>query len=406
MTAIAPKVELGFDLAAGVGPFLVLDDPVAGQLDNPDWGLGGTIFYDVTEYVKTIVINRGRSSLFSQFPAGNATVAFNNHNRYFDPLYTASPFVGNIIPKREIRISAGTEIQFTGWVDDWNLTYAPNGDSIADAIAYDATGLLASRTLSAGTPAVQTTGQRINTILDDPSVNWASTLRTVDTGQATLSDYPIDDNQNVLAYLQTVASSEPGNLFIGKTGNVVFQDRTKSPTSADLLQFGGTGIPFQNLEVVYGSENLYNEIVISRQGGGTAVATDPDSISEYGIFNLTINNLLLSTDEQSVDLALIYAQQYSQPEYRFNALEVAMHKLSVAEQEEISQLEIGSICKVVFTPNGIGDPIERFVEVIRLEQAITPETYFVNLGFQAIDFASLVLDDAEFGKLDTYSLSW
>ena len=406
MTAIAPKVELGFDLAAGVGPFLVLDDPVAGQLDNPEWGLGGTIFYDVTEYVKSVVINRGRSSLFSNFPAGNATISFNNHNRYFDPLYTSSPFAGNIIPRREIKISAGTEIQFSGWVDDWNLTYAPNGDSVADALAYDATGLLANRTITAGTPTPQTTGARINTVLDDPDVNWASTLRTIDTGAATLSNFPIEANQNALSYLQTVASSEPGNLFIGKTGNVVFQDRTKSPTTADLIQFGGTGIPFLNLEVVYGSENLYNEIVISRQGGGTAIARDLDSISEYGIANLTISNLLLSSDVQSVELALIYAQQYSQPEYRFQALEVAMHKLDLADQQKITELEIGSICKVVFTPNGIGDAIERFVEVIRLEQTITPETYFVNLGFQAIDFASLVLDDAEFGKLDTYSLSW
>lgn len=406
MTTIAPKVELGFDLAAGVGPFLVLDDPVAGKLDDPEWTLGGTIFYDVTQYVKSVVINRGRSSLFSNFPAGNATVAFNNHNRYFDPLYTASPFAGNIIPKREIRISAGTVIQFSGWVDDWNLTYAPNGDSVADAIAYDATGLLANRTLSSATPTVQTTGARINAILDTPDVSWPSALRAVDTGQAILSAFPIEANTNALSYLQTVASSEPGNLFIDKTGNVTFQDRTKSPTTSGLVTFGGTGIPFQNLEVVYGSENLYNEIVISRQGGGTAIVQDLDSISEYGISNLTINNLLLSSDAQSVDLALIYAQQYSQPEYRFNALEVAMHKLDLAEQQEIANLEIGSICKVTFTPNGIGDPIERFVEVIRLEQTITPETYFVTLGFQSLDYASLVLDDAEFGKLDAYSLSW
>ncbi len=406
MTAIAPKVELGFDLAAGVGPFLVLDDPVAGKLDDPAWTLGGTIFYDVTQYVKSIVVNRGRSSLFTNFPAGNASVAFNNHNRYFDPLYSGSPFVGNIIPKREIRISAGTVVQFTGWVDDWNLTYTPNGDSVAEAIAYDATGLLAGRTLSAGTPTVQTTGQRINTILNEPDVDWSSSLRSIDTGQATLSDFPIEANQNALTYLQTVAASEPGNLFIGKTGNVVFQDRSKSPTSTDLVEFGGTAIPFQNLEVVYGSENLYNEVVISRAGGGTAIARDLDSIAAFGIANLTINNLLLSSDAQSVDLALIYTQQYSQPEYRFNALEVAMHKLDVADQYKIAGLEIGSICQVTFTPNGIGDPIDRYVEVIRLEQTITPETYFINLGFQAIDFASLVLDDPQFGKLDTYSLSW
>lgn len=406
MAQLDTKVELGFDLQSGVGPFLTLDDPVSGRLDDPDWTLGGTIFYDVTEYVKSVSVARGRSSIFTTFPAGNATVAFNNHNRYFDPLYTASPFVGNIIPKREIRISSGTVIQFTGWVEDWNLSYLPNGDSIADAIAYDATGLLAGRVLTASTPTPQTTGERVNAILSTSEVNWAAELRQIDTGQATLSDFPIDDNTNALNYLQQVAASEPGNLFIGKEGRVVFQDRTTAPTTASLVEFGGTGIPFQNLEVVYGSENLYNEIVISRLGGGTATATDSDSIGQFGIRNLTIDDLLLSTDEQSVELALIYAQRYSLPEYRFNSLEIAMHKLSEAEQYQIAGLEIGSVCKVTFTPNAIGDPIERFVEVIRIDQDMNPETHFVNIGFQSLDFAALVLDDAEFGKLDTYALSW
>jgi len=399
------KVEVGFDLVAGVGPFLTLDDPVSGKLDDPDWTLGGTIFFDVTEYVKDVSIARGRSSLFANFPAGNASVAFNNHNRYFDPLYTASPFVGNIIPKREIRISAGTAIQFTGWIDDWNLTYAPNGDSIADAIAYDATGLLANRTITAGTPAAELSGARVNRILNDASVNWASGLREIDAGGATLSDQPIEANTNALTYLQKVADSEPGNLFIGKEGKVVFQDRTKAPTISTLVEFGGTAIPFANVEVVYGSENLYNQIVVTREGGGTATAIDTDSIGGYGILNFTVDTLL-SSDEQSVDLALNYAQEFSQPEYRFNSLEIAMHKIDEAVQYEIAELEIGSICKVTFTPNGIGDPIVRFVEVLRINQAITPETYFVELGFRSLDYASLVLSDAEFGKLDTYSLSW
>lgn len=402
---VEPKVEVGFDLTTGVGPFLTLDDPVSGKLDDSDWTLGGTIFYDVTEYVRDISITRGRSSLFSSFPAGNASVAFNNHNRYFDPLYTESPFVGNIIPKREIRISAGTVIQFTGWIDDWNLTYAPSGDSLADAIAYDATGLLSSRSITAGTPPAELSGARVNRVLSDAGVNWASDLRSIDSGGATLSNEPIEANTNALTYLQKVAASEPGNLFIGKEGRVVFLDRTKAPTTDTLVEFGGTAIPFTGLEVVYGSENLYNQVVITREGGGTATAIDTDSIGEYGILNLT-QDTLLSTDEQSVDLALNYAQEFSQPEYRFNALEVAMHKLEEAVQYEIADLEIGSICKVTFTPNNIGDPIERFVEVIRIEQTINTVTHFVQLGFRSLDYASLVLSDAEFGKLDTYSLSW
>ena len=406
MTMPVEKVEVGFDLTSGTGPFITLDDPVSGVLESPDWTLGGTIFYDITDRVKSFNVSRGRSSLFSTFPAGNASVALNNHDRAFDPLYTASPFYGNIIPKREIRITSGGVIQFVGWIDDWNLNYSPNGDSVADAIAFDATGVLAGRTLSATTPVEQSSGARVNAILSAPGVEWATGLREVDTGESTLSTADIAANTNALNYLQKVAATEAGNLFIGKTGKVVFQDRTKAPTSDSLVLLGNGGIPFQNLEVVFGSENLYNEITVSREGGGTATAQDNDSISEYGIRNLTLTNLLFSTDAQSLELALNYAVEFSQPEYRFQSLEVALHKLGATDQEKINNLEIGSICKVLFTPNNIGDAIVRFVEVIRISQEVNPETHYTTLGFSSLDYASLVLDDAEFGKLNAYSLSW
>jgi len=400
------KVEVGFDLTSGTGPFITLDDPVSGILESPDWTLGGTIFYDITDRVKSFSISRGRSSLFSSFPAGNASIALNNHDRAFDPLYTASPFYGNIIPKREIRITSGGVIQFVGWIDDWNLNYSPNGDSVADAIAFDATGVLAGRTLSATTPVEQSSGARVNAILSAPGVEWATGLREVDTGESTLSTADIAANTNALNYLQKVAATEAGNLFIGKTGKVVFQDRTKAPTSDSLVLLGNGGIPFQNLEVVFGSENLYNEITVSREGGGTATAQDSSSIDEYGIRNLTLTDLLFSTDAQSLELALNYAVEFSQPEYRFQSLEVALHKLGATDQEKINNLEIGSICKVLFTPNNIGDAIVRFVEVIRISQEVNPETHYTTLGFSSLDYASLVLDDAEFGKLNAYSLSW
>lgn len=400
------KVEVGFDLTSGAGPFLRLDDPVSGKLDDPDWTLGGTIFYDITDRVKAFSISRGRSALFSQFPAGKAVVEFNNHDRAFDPLYPSSPFFGNIIPNREIRISSGTVVQFTGWIDDWNLAYAPSGDSVAEALATDATGLLAKRALSAGTPTVQTSGERINAILDSADVAWGGGLRNIETGAAELSDYPIDEGANALNYLQQVAKTEPGNLFIGKDGKVTFQDRTTAPTTASLFYLGGTGIPFANLEVIYGNEQLYNEIVVSRLGGGTAVATDSDSIGEYGILNLTESDLLFSTDSQLVDLAVNYAVQYSQPEYRFNSVELRLHKLTLSQQQTLHELEIGSVCKIEFTPNNIGDAIVRYAEVIRIEHTVTTEEHTMMLGFRSLDYASLVLDDAEFGKLDTYSLSW
>jgi hypothetical protein len=103
---------------------------------------------------------------------------------------------------------------------------------------------------------------------------------------------------------------------------------------------------------------------------------------------------------------LHYAIEFSQPDYRFQDLQIAVHKLGSTDQEKIQNLEIGSICKVTFTPNGIGDAIVRFVEVIRIAQDVNPQTHFVDLGFSSLDYASLVLDDAVFGKLNAYSLSW
>ena len=172
------------------------------------------------------------------------------------------------------------------------------------------------------------------------------------------------------------------------------------------MQFGGTGVPFTSLEVVYGSENLYNEVSVSRISGGTATAQDIQSVGDYGLRNLTQNGLLLDSDDALVELALVLAQRFSQPEYRFKSLEVALHKLTPEQQNQVLDIDLGAISKVLFTPNNIGDPIERFVQVINISQEVNTQTHFIEFGFQAIDYASLVLDDAEFGKLNSYSLSW
>lgn len=402
-----PKVEIGFDLTgSNIGPFLRLDDPVSGKLDDASWTLGGTIFVDVTDRVRSINIQRGRNNDFTSFTAGQANIEFNNHDRAFDPLYTDSPYYGNIVPRREIKLFSNGIEQFRGFIDDWNLSYLPNGDSLVTAIAYDSLSLVAGQTLTAAVPDSEYTGARINRILDSSDVAWSSAARNVDNGSSLLSSYPIQDDTNALQYLQLVAQSEPGNLFISKSGDLTFQDRSQGPTSTSLLTFGGTGIPYQNVQVIYGSENLYNEIVVSRAGGGTAIASDNDSQGQYGIRNLTQDGLLFADDSQAVELAVVYASRYSEPEYRFDQIEVALHNLEQIELDEMTALELGSIVKILFTPNNIGDAIERYLEIIRIDHTVTAQSHYMTLGFQAIEYASLVLDDPEFGKLNTYSLSW
>jgi len=400
------KVEIGFDLTdSPIGPFFRLNDTTAGRLDNTEYRLGGTIFVDVTDRVKSYQIDRGKPRRFSTFPAGAAGVRFNNHDRAFDPTYPDSPFAGNIIPRREIRITAGTVVQFTGFIDDWNLSYTVDGNSLADAVAKDVTSFFSKQTITAGTPVQERTSARINTVLDDPEVNWATSLRDIEDGTVDVGTQEIVDNTNALNYMQKVTETEGGLLFINKDGEVAFRNRVQAPSSTDLITFGqGTGIPYSGLQVVYGAELLYNEVVIANVGGGTATANDLASQGEYGIRNLSITDLLGATDQQSADLAVKYADLYSEPEYRVDRLDVQLHDLDPAEQNQILDLEIGAVCRVEFTPNGIGDPIERFLTVISIKHDVNPEIHVVRLGFQELKYLALVLDDAIFGKLDVANL--
>lgn len=393
------KIEVGFEISPSGAVLFTLDDTVRGVLDNAEYPLGGAAlqFLDVTSRVKNFSISRGRSSLFSNFPAGQLNVTFNNHDRAFDPLYDLSPYAGNIVPRREIIVSTNNEVQYTGWIDDWSFAYLPNGDSTAEAIAYDATAILTGQTLSLGTPTAQKTGARIEAVLDE--VEWPITDRAIDTGLADLGNQVIPDGTNAFQYLQQVASSEPGLLFIDKSGDVRFVQSDAGIDPNTFMVFGGTGIPFQNLAVSYGSDNLFNEVVIAREGGGTATATDPESVASYGKRVLSAGDVLLSSDTALAELALTLVEKYSQPDYRFSSLEVAMHKLDSTEQNQVLGLELGSIAKVEFTPNGIGDPIQRFVKVISINHITRPETHFVEFGFDSLEGGFWTLSDPLFGTL-------
>lgn len=378
------KIEVNFEVSPAGGLYFTLDDPAKGVLDNALYTLApfGFTFIDITDKVKSFSINRGRSSLFSAFPAGQLNVAFNNHAREFDPLYSGSPYAGNIVPKREIRATVGTSVEFTGWIEDWNFGYLPNGDSTAEAVAYDATGILSGQVLPLSTPVAELSGARINKILDQ--AEWSTTQRVIDTGQITVGTAVIPADTNVMNYLQSVATTEVGLVFIDKLGDVRFVDRAASTAIGSPPTFGGTGIPFQNLEVVYGSENLYNQVIASREGGGTATATDNASVAAYGLRVLSESNLLHNSDADTLDWALYNAQKFSLPSYEFKSMEIALHKLNGSQQNTVLGLEIGDVVRVQFTPNNIGDAIDRNAQIISLEHTVTPESHYVQMGFESI----------------------
>jgi len=408
MPAPATKVEIGFDLSALGGPFFILDDAVQGVLDNPTYTLGGTLFYDVSSKVLNVSVNRGKSRQLDKFTAGNSNITFINQDRAFDPLNASSPYYGQIVPRRTVRITTSGSAVFYGSVDDWNLNYDISGYSTAGAVVSDGFTYLAQQVLTAHTAVSQTSGARIGAVLDRASVDWPASLRDLDAGATTLQADVVADGTNALEYLQLVNYSEPGKLFMGADGFVTFRDRTDAPTSTGLVTFSdtGTGIPFVGVEIVYGSELLYNFVQIERNNGGTATASDSDSQNQYGVVALVQEGLLMNTDADASSLASYLLGKYAEPEYRFDRLTVALEDLSNANQASVLGLEIGDIARIRFTPNQTGTQIDKYASIIAIDHDIRPMSHRITYGFETLDFASLILDDSVFGLLNDASLGF
>jgi hypothetical protein len=402
-------VELGFDLPASVGNFFKLDDPVRGKLDNTTYVLSGVIFYDVTSRVRGYSIKRGKSRQLDNYQAGVASVVLSNNDRAFDPTYTASPYYGQVIPKRELRITSNGVRQYTGLIDDWNLDYAPQGDSTASVAASDGFAKLANQTLTGGTATSQLPGARITSILDSVDVYWPSDKRSIDTGTITLGADVQAVDANVLNYLQIIETTESGRLFIDKSGNLVFDDANAVRpvgSSAINLADDGTGIKYTAMQVVYGSELLYNQTVIGSVIGsaGTAVANGTASQASYGIQTYTRTDLLMANSADVDYLARQLVTQYQNPEFRFEAVTIDLGQISTAEANQILGIEMGQLCNIKFTPNNIAPAIQKYAEVISISHSADTVRHQVTLGFSTLDYVPFILDDVVFGRLDSGQL--
>lgn len=406
---MATRIQIGFDLSAnGVGNYFTLDDATKGVLDNATYVLGGTVLVDVTSKVRSVQVKRGRSRQLDKFVAGNANLVLDNRDRAFDPLNTASPYFGNIIPGKQLVIDRDGYPIYTGNMADWNFGYDTGGDSTAEPSAVDGFAVIAQQTRTPGTATAEKTGTRIGKVLTE--AGWPLTQRRLSVGQATLDADYVGDNVNSLGYIQTVGDiSEPGAVFIGKDGAFVFRDRADLQAFTSGVTFGTSGIPMQAVEVVYGIEELWNSVHVTYSAGtvaaaGTANADDLTSQGKYGIIDQTYNTLLANaTDAQA--LANWQLNQYSEPNYRFNTVTVNMLRLSTAQVAQVLALELGDTVNVTWTPNNIGSAISQYVTIDAIEHAISPADHQITFTLSQT-IAAFILDDATFGVLDSNALGF
>jgi hypothetical protein len=408
MTVPTYQVLVGFQTTTGFGTPFQLNDAVYGVLDTST--LGGLAFADLTSIVMSVNIRRGRNRQLDQFNAGTAQVVFNNNTRVLDPLNTASIYYPFVLPRSPIIIYANGTPIFTGFVEDWNLDYQQANQGRMVARCVDAFGTLANQQVNSFTPSVETSGNRVSTVLDRPEINYQGP-RSIGTGSSTLGAYAVAQDTNVLNYLQQVNTSEQGYIFTAADGTLTFKGRSSvlNPVAgASFTPSTASGIPYMSLVNQYGSELLYNYIVGQSPAGAAQTSSDSASIALYQAQNYNLLNLLNSTTTEVAGLTSYLLGKYANPVVRFTGLSCELAALTSAQWSIIFAIDLTSVVSVQMDYN-TGTPLSETQTLITsgIEHKIIPGSHIVSYTFESTDGNQyLTLDDSVFGTLDNNLLSF
>jgi hypothetical protein len=408
------KVELGADLGIRDPNTFILDDATRGVLDNTEFTLSGDRFFDITDRLVSVSTSRGKNQALDRIDAGQLNLVVDNFDRLFDPLYADGFYFGQLIPGKEVRISCNGFPVIYGFVDDLDIAYEPGNRSVVSFQAADGLSNLTINNLPEVSPDVELSGARVTRILDLPEVGWPADQRSIDTGNSFMSDSDIAEGTQAVSYLQLVATSESGEVFVSKDNKFVFKARNSAPGVIDLIFTdegsipGYTTVPFAELGVVYGSEQLFNRIVLTNDQTfpDEAIAEDAESQLVYGPRSYTVNGLLNNEVSDLQFLADFLLARFKEPQYRFESLSVVLDVLSEAQQNEVLDLEIGNIVQVRFTPSGIPPAIDQFCRVIGIGHDWQNNEKRINLSLERLDFSLFILDSPVLGILDEDRLSF
>lgn len=316
--ALPAQIAVSFDFSSGAtfGAGFVIGSPDNGIIGVNSFGASDVLIptVDLTPDVYSISIRRGRNILKDQYEAGTAIVRVLDPLGYFNPQNPSSPYFGYLVPLRKLRISATTataeHFLFSGYVSDYRYTF-PVGQETAyvDIMCTDGFRLFQMSQIQtvADTPAGQTTGTRINKILDD--VQFPNSMRNIATGDATCLADPADIRTTLDAIRNVEFSEGLGAFYMSPDGTAVFKSRSEvTGTLGDTaIAFNQTtGIPYKNVKYGFDDKLIINSVVFNRIGGTAQNVYSQDSIDKYFPHSLTQENLVAETDAQVLGAAQNY----------------------------------------------------------------------------------------------------
>ena len=252
-------------------------------------GANPSTFTDITSYVQSVAITRGRDDVLSQVQTGTARVTLINEDGRFSPGYTSSPLYGNVATMRAVRIR-GTFLAVTydlyyGYIQSITPVPTPNVRTctldLADGFAW------LDLAVTTPTYTLVATGTSIGVALN--SASWPAGLRDLATGQSTIT--PSYTDQSVLSQIQGIGiDNEAGLVYMSGAGKVVFQDRhtrLKTPYTVSQGTFTDTDA-LVDVSAERPVRDIANEVKVTH-ATGSVTATDATSQAAKGPRRLAIN---------------------------------------------------------------------------------------------------------------------
>lgn len=387
----------------------ILTEPLPDSfiLNNADFGvldtdkLGGFTDTVLDVPIRSITITRGRSRQLDRFTAGTASIAFNNFDRKLDPLNTASPYYGGVVPRQRVKIFANNLHIFTGVINDWDIEYDIANLDTAIASAADAFTVLANFVFENDvTPSAESPADRLEWVLTE--FNYQGEYE-FGGSSSTLGAYQVESGTQALDYMFRVAKSDRSSLFTSADGVLklvgVFD---KKPTSAVTFSDAGDGVPYLTLQNQYGDELLYNRVSASSPAG-SAVVEDAESIAAFELSALDLSGLLLNSVSQLTSVANSYLVLYSEPQVRFTGLSVELAGLSAGDTSIILSLDLTDQV-TVRKSFGVGSPsqVSQNLMITGIRHQIRPDSHVIEFSFDPSEFKeTFKLDDAVYGILNS-----
>jgi hypothetical protein len=299
--------------------------------DPPLTANASATWTDVSAYVEGSdgidhMIRRGRNHERDENEAGTAIVVLRNTDRRFDPANSSGPYLGDIQPMTKIRIgalwSATTYWMFYGYVESWLPEY-PGGSvstctlECVDAFKYF--GLIDVYTY--GNRPQEVSGDRISEALD--VVSWPAAERSIAVGDIDVAEMQLD--ASALSIMQQVTLAERGSLYVSRSGNVTFEDRSWRDAAVSLETWGdaadGSELPYEpSLSIRYDDSDIFNRIEVTRSGGITQTVEDTGSQAAYFVRTFRSSGLPYVDDAAALEAAETMLDRYKDARFRLDRM--------------------------------------------------------------------------------------